>query len=137
MNHTNTGKTYPGRKPELTIPEGGKPGQILVRTEKGLEWLDYTPLVTANITRKVVESETVYSCDKTYEELRSAWDAGRDIAIFVGDTCARVCSVDDDQMYFFGFFADGIAESVTELYQVVHIVRYSKLGLEVKTVGEI
>lgn len=40
-DYTNTGKkAYPPRGKMLTIPEGGKPGQVLVRTVGGLEWAD-------------------------------------------------------------------------------------------------
>ncbi len=41
MAWTNTGKrAKPERKPELVIPEGGKVGQVLVKTPRGLEWAD-------------------------------------------------------------------------------------------------
>lgn len=40
-DYTNTGKkAYPPRGKMLTIPEGGKPGQVLMRTVVGLEWAD-------------------------------------------------------------------------------------------------
>ena len=39
---TRTGKkSYPPRETELTIPAGGKPGQVLVRTAHGIEWADH------------------------------------------------------------------------------------------------
>ena len=40
--HTITGApSLPRRDVELTIPAGGKPGQILVRTAHGIEWADH------------------------------------------------------------------------------------------------
>lgn len=46
MAWTNTGKrAKPERKPELVIPEGGKVGQVLVKTPRGLEWADQEKLL--------------------------------------------------------------------------------------------
>lgn len=40
-DYTNTGKkAYPPRGKMLTIPEGGKAGQVLVKTANGVEWKD-------------------------------------------------------------------------------------------------
>lgn len=93
-DYTNTGKkAYPPRGKMLTIPEGGKAGQMLVKTANGVEWADppkSAAMLVGNITEKTVEGEIVYSCDKTYAELKAAWDEGRDVAVKYDGIIARL-----------------------------------------------
>lgn len=77
--HTITGApSLPCRDVELTIPKGGKIGQILVLTEKGPEWQDRR--MVAQLKRD--EDDRLY-CDKTFNELYDAYNRGVDVQIEV------------------------------------------------------
>lgn len=85
MGWTNTGKrAKPERKPELVIPEGGKPGQILVCTAHGVEWIDRVVSCTFS------EANGTWSCDKTFNELKAAYEAGSELIAYVNDLICRL-----------------------------------------------
>ena len=56
---------------KLDAPSGGTPGQLLSKTESGAEWVD-KPVMYVNVT----ESDGTYSADKTFEEIKTAYERG-------------------------------------------------------------
>lgn len=113
MGWTNTGKrAKPERKPELVIPEGGKDGQVLVRTEKELEWAGL-PIPEGGKPGQILvctahgvewidrvvnchfsEADGTWTCDKTFNELKAAYEAGSELIAHVSGYICRlsVCS---------------------------------------------
>lgn len=103
---TSTGKrAKPERKPELTIPEGGKIGQVLVLTANGLEWQDRRMVAELDINGE----DDKYYCDKTFNELYDAWNRGVDVEIHIDQGYSLLLKpllIDNDKMVFANTFAE-------------------------------
>lgn len=98
MGWTNTGKrAKPERKPELVIPESGKPGQILVRTTRGVEWQDRR--IVANL--KYISSQKKYVCDKTFAEMQNAFLNGKEVLLRYGEFLLHMSLLEEDEQIAF------------------------------------
>lgn len=127
MGWTNTGKrAKPERKPELVIPEGGKDGQVLVRTEKELEWAGL-PIPEGGKPGQILvctahgvewidrvfsctfsEADGTWTCDKTFNELKAAYEAGSELIAYVAGYTCRLSFCETASMIFSLFMTDAL-----------------------------
>lgn len=103
MGWTTTGKrAKPERKPELVIPEGGKDGQVLVCTAHGLEWIDR--VVSCNFSK----ANGTWTCDKTFDELKAAYEAGSELIAYVNNYICRLSFCGGANIIFSLFMTDAV-----------------------------
>lgn len=116
MGWTNTGKrAKPERKPELTIPAGGKEGQRLVMRGGHLKWED----VTLKISFYFKEAEHKYVCDKTYSEVKEAFDNGTSVFATFGTAVMQLFSLSGGGQFVFRTIFHNLTDEYAALTSVV------------------